>query len=348
MINRIESKLDSVSIHKIGVKSEDEDIQLSSKPIPVLDKNLKDVLLKYMIDSFKEPEFYKFTFSTGDVALNPLYNFVSNIFDNEEFLHEQSVNIARHLYESSHHPNIKAGDLMVAYIKDVLIDDELVNAVAIIKSENKDAFLKLNLENGNYQLNFEDGINIEKLDKACLIFDTERENGYKICIKDRSNRSNDAIYWKEDFLNLASREDVYYATTQYIKATTSFIKERLPFEEDADKRDEAEILHRSKTYLKNAETFDKNEYTKTVFGEADRQASFTDFCDDFMQEKNVKLQDNFQISESAVRKQTKFFRSVIKLDKNFHIYAHGDKSLMEKGTDPEGRKYYKLYYESES
>lgn len=348
MINRIEASLTNVSIHKIGIKSEDEGIDLSSSPIDVEDESLQDLLLKYLIDSFKEPEFFKFTFSTGDVALNPLYNFVSNIFDSEDYLHEQSVNIARHLYESSHHPNIKAGDLLVTYIKDILVEDELVNAVAIVKSENKDAFLKLNLQDGSYYLDFEDGINIEKLDKACLILDTEREDGYKICIIDKSNRSKDAVYWKDDFLNLASREDNYHATTHYIQATKSFIKERLPFEEGADKRDEAEILHRSKTYLKNAETFDKEEYTKTVFSDQERQGSFASFCDDFMAEKGVQLKDNFEVSESAVKKQTKFFRSVIKLDKNFHIYAHGDKSLMEKGTEADGRKYYKLYYDSES
>jgi len=347
MINRVEASLKSVSIHKIGVKSEEEGVELSSKPILINDDHLRDILLKYMIDSFKEPEFHRFTFSTGDVALNPLFNFVSNVFDSAEFLHEQSVNIARHLYESSNHPNIKAGDLMVAHIRDVLVDDELIDAVAIIKSENKDAFLKLNMDDGSYYIDFEDGINIEKLDKACLIFDTEREEGFKICIIDKSN-NKDAVYWKEDFLNLASREDSYHATTHYIQATKSFIKERLPFEEGADKRDEAEILHRSKTYLKNAETFDKEAYTKTVFGEEERQSSFNDFCNDFQQEKNVQLKENFEISDSAVKKQTKFFRSVIKLDKNFHIYAHGDKALMEKGTDDKGRKFYKLYYESES
>ena len=348
MINRVEAQLGSISIHKIGIKAEDEGVQLSSNPIAVEGESLREVLLKYMIDGFKEPEFYRFTFSNGDVSLNPLYNFVSNIFDNEDYLHEQSVNIARHLYESSQHPNIKSGDLMVATIKDVLVDDELVDAVAIIKSEQKDAFLKLNIAEGRYEIDFEDGINVEKLDKACLRFDTERDSGFKICIIDKSNRSKDAIYWKSDFLNLDSREDNYHATTHYIQATKTFIKERLPFEEGADKRDEAEILHRSKTYLKNAETFDKEEYTKTVFSEAERQSSFTDFCDDFMQERKVELKDNFEVSESAVRKQTKFFRSVIKLDKNFHIYAHGDKSLMEKGTDQDGRKYYKLYYDSES
>lgn len=348
MINRLEAQLGQISIHKIGIKSENEDIELSSGSIQISDEILSDILLKYMLDSFREPEFFKFTFSNGDVDLNPVYNFVSNIFDNEDFLHEQSVNLARHLYESSNHPNIKGGDLMVAHIKDVLVDDEVTNAVAIIKSENKDAFLKLNRADGKYHINFDDGINIDKLDKACLIFDTERSSGFKICIIDKSNRNRDALYWKDDFLNLESREDNYHATVHYIQATKQFIKERLPFEDGADKRDESEILHRSKTYLKNVETFDKEDYTKTVFSEEDRQASFADFCDDFMQEKNIKLQDKFEVSESAVRKQTKYFRSVIKLDKNFHIYAHGDKSLMEKGTDPNGKKYYKLYYDSES
>jgi len=39
---------------------------------------------------------------------------------------------------------------------------------------------------------------------------------------------------------------------------------------------------------------------------------------------------------------------VLKLDKNFHIYIHGNKELIERGTDPDGRKYYKIYFEQES
>lgn len=34
---------------------------------------------------------------------------------------------------------------------------------------------------------------------------------------------------------------------------------------------------------------------------------------------------------------------VIKLDKNFHVYIHGDKSLMEDGFDQKG-KFLKIYY----
>ncbi len=42
-------------------------------------------------------------------------------------------------------------------------------------------------------------------------------------------------------------------------------------------------------------------------------------------------------------------RSVLKLDKNFHIYIHGDRELIERGYDEEkGKSFYKVYFEEES
>jgi len=38
----------------------------------------------------------------------------------------------------------------------------------------------------------------------------------------------------------------------------------------------------------------------------------------------------------------------LKLDGNFHVYIHGNKDMIERGVDDDGRKYYKLYYEEES
>ena len=40
-------------------------------------------------------------------------------------------------------------------------------------------------------------------------------------------------------------------------------------------------------------------------------------------------------------------KSVIKLDKNFHIYVHGNRELIEQGEDEKG-KYYKVYFKEES
>jgi hypothetical protein len=39
---------------------------------------------------------------------------------------------------------------------------------------------------------------------------------------------------------------------------------------------------------------------------------------------------------------------VLKLDKNFHIYIHGGRDMIERGVDESGRKYYKIYYNEEA
>jgi hypothetical protein len=43
------------------------------------------------------------------------------------------------------------------------------------------------------------------------------------------------------------------------------------------------------------------------------------------------------IPESAVKKQARSIKSIIKLDKNFHIYVHGHRELIEQGVDEAGR-----------
>jgi hypothetical protein len=58
--------------------------------------------------------------------------------------------------------------------------------------------------------------------------------------------------------------------------------------------------------------------------------------------------DEFDISTQAVKKQAKVFKSILKLDKNFHIYVHGNRELIEQGYDEEKHmKYYKVYYREE-
>jgi len=348
MINRIEANLHSICIHQVGNAAEEEGIKLSNSILSPDDEKLDELLLHYFIDSFKEPEFFHFTFTSDEIELNPVYNFVNNIFDDPSTLLEQSVKITRHLYEKSSHPNIKPGDVVVGYIENILIDDELLDAVAIFKSESKDTFLKLESDGSNYKIDFENGINIDKLDKACLVFNTEREKGLKLAIIDKSNRNKDALYWREDFLNVASRKDDYHATTQYISLTKSYVKERLKHADNASKIDEADIMHRSKEYLQNVETFDRSEFEDQVFKNEKLKVSFQEFSDDFEAERNFKLPDKFEISSHAVKKKSQTFRSVIKLDKNFHIYVHGDRSKIERVKDADGRSYYKLFFDQES
>lgn len=76
--------------------------------------------------------------------MNEIYNYVKHIFDNSDQFYEQSVNIAKHLYEVSVHPNIKAGELCIVYLQNCIIDDNVTDAVGIYKSESKDYYLQVN------------------------------------------------------------------------------------------------------------------------------------------------------------------------------------------------------------
>ena len=68
----------------------------------------------------------------------------------------------------------------------------------------------------------------------------------------------------------------------------------------------------------------------------------------YRENKQIELNNQFDISAKAVKKQARAFKSVLKLDKNFHIYIHGDRNMIEQGIDNDGRKFYKIYYQEEN
>lgn len=348
MINIGTADLQSICIHQIGSKNENEGIFLSDKAFDCKDPDLRDMLLRYFVGGFKEPDFYSFTFSNGDANMNPIFQYASAIFDNPDLLYNQSIFIAQHLYENSSHPNIKPGDLMICYLQSIVVEEEVVDAIGIFKSEDKDAFLKLYKEEKEMKIMSDEGISINKIDKACLILKTEKDNGYKLCIKDHLNKNKEAHYWKNDFLQVIERNDDYHATKNYIELTKSFVKDRLQPLYDIDKTEEAGILHRSKEFFKKVERFEEEEYADRVFFENDKVIdAFKEFREEVNKERITPLEATFFVSNSAVKKHAKYFRSVLKLDKNFHIYIHGNHDLIEKGKDDKG-KYYKVYFEEES
>jgi hypothetical protein len=108
------------------------------------------------------------------------------------------------------------------------------------------------------------------------------------------------------------------------------------------------LLNRSVNYFKKHDTFEKEEFETEVFANENVIESFRKFDQHYRQEHEVELSDSFEISAQAVKKQARIFKSILKLDKNFHIYIHGNRELIEQGTDENGRKFYKIYYETEA
>ena len=191
MLHTEEISIETLAVHKVGNKSQEEGVRFSAAPMKV-DDAVQSLLLQYFLSPFKSEEYFNLTHES-DISLNEVYTYVSQIFDRPETFYDQSVNLARHLYEVSTHPKIKSGELYVTFLRDCNVDGELVDALGLFKSESKETFLKVYPTSDSFEIDYEDGININKLDKGCLIFNTERENGYLISIVDNARQTGEAM-----------------------------------------------------------------------------------------------------------------------------------------------------------
>ena len=335
-----------ISIHQVGNKLLDEQVTLSKKSISLSD-DLEKILSQYFFSAFKSEEYYRFHHDTS-LGLNEVYTYVSAIFNDPASLHQQSENLAKHLYNQSEHPKIKGGEFYVIHFEDCYLNGQTMEALGIFKSENKDTFLEIERVADGFDIESREGININKLDKGCLIFNTEKENGFVVSIVDNTNKGNEAQYWKDDFLSVLIVNNDFHQTNQFLGIAKNFVTKQYTNDFDVSKTDQIDLLNRSVDYFKTHDSFDKQEFEEEVLHHDNIIQSFRQFDVNYRQENKVQLADNFTISDQAVKKQAKVFKSVLKLDRNFHIYIHGDKELIEHGVDENGRKFYKIYYENES
>jgi hypothetical protein len=337
--------IEHISVHRVGNKANEEGMILSGEPIE-LDWQLTDVLTTYFQSPLRTQEFYQLHHESS-LELNEVFTYVKSIFDDPETLHEQSVKLAKHLFEASTHPKIKGGDFYTVFFKHCLLDGELIDAVGLFKSENKDTFLKVNPTGDGFIIKADEGVNVNKLDKGCLIFDTEQAEGYVVAVVDNTNRSAEAQYWIDDFLHLKQREDAYFQTQSVMAMAQSFITKELPRQFEVEKADQADLLNRSAKFFKEQDTFNMHDFEAEVIIQPEVISQFQQYKHDYQQEREMYIPDAFDISESAVKKNQRVFKSILKLDKNFSVYIHGNRNMIERGEDADGRKFYKLYYDEE-
>lgn len=349
MVTFFEASLEQLSVHRVGNKLRNEFYSLSDQTLKIEDEVLRQLLMKYFLSPFERAnEVYRFTHSSEDLNLNELFHFSSMIFSDQGIFHELGGKITRYLYDISNHPKIRSGELYIAFFKDLLLEGELTDAIGIFKSETKESYLKVNSENGGFALSYEeDAINIQKLDKGCLIFNTETEEGFKVMVIDQTNRT-DAAYWKDEFLQLKIRNDSFNKTNTALGVYKNFVTNKIDEDFEISKADKIDLLNRSMKYFKEKESFDIGEFSEEVIVNPKAIESFKNFSREYSEEFDAGLEQPFEISGAAVKKQARVFKSVLKLDKNFHIYIHGNKDLIEKGFDEDrSLNYYKVYYKEE-
>jgi 37-kD nucleoid-associated bacterial protein len=350
MVSFFESNLAELSVHRVGNKANEEYYVLSDKSMHIQDEMLNQLLKQYFLSPFqKVNEVYRFTHPNNDLALNEIYHFISQVFEDGSLFHEHTKEIAKYLFEVANHPKIKSGELYVGYFENVQIEGDLHDAIGIFRSENKESYIKVYPEQSGFGISYEqEGININKLDKGCLIFNTDATEGYKVVVIDQTNRSSEAVYWKDEFLKLKVRNDNYNQTQNVMDVYKNFVTEKLDQEFDVEKTDKIDLLNRSMKYFKEKETFDMDEFASEVIANQEGIDLFKSYKQSYEEEFDTQIADSFDISNAAVKKQAKDFKTILKLDKNFHVYIHGNKDLIEKDYDAEkGMNCYKLYFKEE-
>jgi len=344
-LNFSEATLQNTVVHRVGNRSAEEGITFSHKPLELTDDLVEQLMMKYFLYPFQMPAYYNFTHDT-DLELNEVFTYAKNIFENPDKIFERSISIAKHLYNVSNHPKIKAGEFYVVYLRNCIVADELVDGIGLFKTENKDAYLRVTRTEENFEMSTEEGININKLDKGCIIFNTERQSGYLVAITDGHN-SNEALYWKKDFLKVKPCENNFFKTKKIIEFTNSFIDELA--NESANKNlDRANMKNKAQDYFKNNQEFISDDFVDAVTNSIENRKRFDEHKRMYETDNDIDFSGNFEIDENVVKSSKKFFKAVMKLDKNFHLYVHGNSDLIERGFDEERKmSYYKLFYTHE-
>lgn len=167
-------------------------------------------------------------------------------------------------------------------------------------------------------------------------------------IVDSNKKGGEANFWQDIFLRCQPATNDFRTTQDYLKLCKDFIIEQIPSEYDVNRVEQIDYLNKSVDYFKKNEQFNKEEFEQIVFKQPELIESFRKYADQYQDDYEIKFDNSFEISDNAVKKTANIFKKVLKLDKNFHIYVHGNSDLIEKGFDEKvGLNYYKIYFEEE-
>ena len=304
------------------------------------------LLKEYFLKAFRDKEENYFQFAHDvDLEYNDMFKMASEIFENPSKTHEISKKITKHLFEQSNHPHIKNGEVYVTHLTNISIDNNVVDAIGIFKSELKADFLQFEEKGNSLDMILQQGINLNKLDKGCLIFNYKKEEGYKILTVD-SNRY-DAKYWLEHFLSVDAFQDENFKTKKYLKFCQDFAKEVVfPAE---DKKQEVMFMNRAVNHFAKNDQFEESNFLNEVIDNPDLISEFKSYKVDKGEKYSIEDLTSFPIANAAVSDARRTMKNVINLDTNIQIKLdfinpESAEKYVEKGWDEEKQMYYYLVY----
>jgi len=343
MIRYNDIRMNDIIIHRVGNKHRAER-NFIAEGTSQLEVEIRAALMSYFLKPIRsQDQRYRFELDERSGA-NAIRDAVAAIFMEPDQLYDQSVTMLHHLYNQSTHPNIKSGEVFVAHFSDLVVDDELVNAIGIFKCERKTEILKVKSTGAYLDLNIEKGINLGRLDKGCLILDSHAGDNYRVISVD--NNSYDTEYWLRSFLLVEPVKDEIFQTKNYLELCNAFSEEVIA--PAAGKGEQMKFIADSVDYFTEKDNFNYQDFKAEILTDEVRERKFKDFQDTYDFPENYQ----FEISQPAVSKASKRMNNLIKLDSGIQIKLdHGSdaaQSYLEKGFDADkGMHFYKVFFSEE-
>lgn len=305
-------------------------------------ENLDSIILKdFFIKPFSTQK-GEFSFSHPvSLDYNIVFQSALGLLDNGDFV-KCSQDIFRHLQSVSTLPTIKDGDIFVAKVEDIIMNNSYYEGLGIFKIESKNDFIETFVDSkGNMQFSVKSGFPSNRIDKACLIvFSSEKPVCYLI------DRSKDTKFWRQDFLGVVPRATSYSQSRSTMQMFKSFIEEQLPDVSKITKADQINLINKCSELMKEADMLNIDETARSLFKDSKITNQFAEYRKVFEQRESLILQDSFGVDKKAVAVLKSTRR--IKLDDTAEIHLMKTGNFLERGFDDEkGMYYYKLYFSKE-
>ncbi len=350
MIDYALLNMEGLTLHQVGNKHTGANNFVSNKLLELEEENTRILLMEYFLQPFtKETEIFQFIHD-ADISYNEVYGYCKSVFKEPEQLLEMSKNMLNHLYLQSNHPHIKTGELFVAYFSELVFEDEITDAIGIFKAERKDSFFQFELSEELLALETAEGVNPGKLDKGCLIINTEEEQGYRVLSID-TNRY-DTEYWKKHFLNIDFAAHHSLQTKKAVQFCKDFSNKIVKKEEG--RKEQINFLSQSIDYLEQNENLDWNAFADTLFDDETQKEKFHSHKETYQEQKDFEFPEEFKVSVPVLNVQKKKIKSQINLDTNIQIKLNFNnpesiERFVEKGFDNDrNMSYYKVYFNKET
>lgn len=337
MINYGNSYAEAFIIQRIGSLSANEGVQYSNEPVSLNEDNAKDFADFFLHPYSKLFEEYRFS----DTSY--MKEHIQDFFEGNIAEMELSCQLADIVYEQSEEEGSCFFALLL--LKGLVIENRITEGILIARLDQREEILFPTVENQSVKADLFPGFRSSKVQKSALFINLADEAGFRILVQDNSVGESK---WKKDTLGVKPLVDKHFQTKHVLDMYREFVMEEAPKSFEMHKIDQSELMQRSINYMKNNQTFKMDDFQQQVLTQPKVIDAFNGYVEQKTIENEYRIPGEFEISPQAVKKQSKYIRSVIKLDKNFHVYVHGNREMIERGFDPEsGRHYYKLFFKTE-